>query len=80
MNKTCRNDKRCVIFYGVICREYKENGKQKSNYEIINELDIEEMTRFIKKITDCLYCPAKKYGCSVDCKKAVKEWLESEEE
>ncbi len=31
MNLTCRNEKRCIIYYEAICREYKEEGKNETH-------------------------------------------------
>ena len=27
LNKTCRGEKRCLIYYDIVCNEYKEKGE-----------------------------------------------------
>ena len=52
-----------------------------NNFEKIKAMNIDEMVRWLWRITDCGYCEASKRFCyysAGECKRMLKQWLESE--
>lgn len=53
-----------------------------TNFEKIKNMDIEEMAKFLKFETDCIYCSYNKVSCDniIDCIQGIKQWLQLEAE
>ena len=57
--------------------------ENKSRYEQMKELSLEEMAVILSWYFNCTSCPARKEGCSDDCSfcmDAIIEWLKQEGE
>ena len=54
-----------------------------NNYEKIKNMTLDEMARFLYKITDCQECLADTDYCNYSCTrclKTLKQWLQAESE
>lgn len=54
-----------------------------NNYEKIKAMSIDEMVRWLWRITDCECCEASKKDCCFGagkCEKTLKQWLQQENE
>lgn len=54
-----------------------------NNYEKIKSLTLDEMVRWLWRITDCECCEASKKDCCFGagkCEKTLKQWLQQESE
>lgn len=55
-----------------------EGYKPMSHYERIKAMSIEEMTRWLAKICDCLHCPGFYGTCYARCEEYWLDWLRQE--